>query len=831
VVGSAKGGLSGNAFFQFPFFPDLALGLDSLPLHFIAETAAGAGLLILPDDRSVMVGGAGGKAAIVQATYDTCGDGVLDFDEECEAPMGGCCDECRIVAAATLCRFTLDECDLAESCDGISDQCPADTFVAADVECGDEGDACTEQDRCDGLGSCTDNGFAVAGAACGDVSDTECSNPDTCDGFGTCTTNDAAPGAPCADLGDACTRADYCLFGSCVDAGFLAAGGPCGDGNDTECTNPDECDGGGNCLELHEADGSLCGDPGTECIVQDTCTDGACTDQGFVAPGILCGDASDTECSDPDSCDGVGTCAPNDVAAGTAAPVDCNDDDLCTNDECNGVGGCQNPAPDSDGDTVIDCEDNCLTTANTDQADADMDAVGDACDNCRDICNVDQLDSDSDCSGLEEFVPGTDCGDACDVCPNMDEANLDPACADALENSAEACCIEEGSIAAAVDPLGGQCEDPGPVEVTSPDGEVSLLIPPGAVDQPTTISATRTTKGPREWFIRGGSGRFAIAVDLEPGGQTFDPPIRVALRWEDAENTSLPEAALTEMGAGTAQGCHEGNGRSDDTVFPVHETGMKLFHKDDPNDPDEEPQQFSKPCRHSYCGEIGVDGWPVDWGLDNIGNPNGRIDDPGLGFCCDLCRNQIFFETRSFSGYALAETVCAEWQRPNIMLIKPGLAGRGKVKLKGSFTLDGDRNLQSVIERGVHILVNTAGNEVLFEAAISGGLWDGTSGWSTNGKHGNEATVYRWRRKGGGGGASKVILKRRGGTASNAIQFTIIGKNMDLPAVTTTDLPLQAELVLSAEPGTAASCSQFRGRETSSSICVLNSSGSKVICR
>ena len=60
-----------------------------------------------------------------------------------------------------------------------------------------------------------------AGAACGDPSDTDCDNPDACDGLGRCAENWEPDGTPCDD-GDECTENDECSEGSC--AGTLIPG-------------------------------------------------------------------------------------------------------------------------------------------------------------------------------------------------------------------------------------------------------------------------------------------------------------------------------------------------------------------------------------------------------------------------------------------------------------------------------------------------------------------------------------------------------------------------------------------------------------------------------
>ena len=59
----------------------------------------------------------------------------------------------------------------------------------------------------------------------------------------------------------------------------------------------------------------------TDCDDVNECTDDVCV-SGFcqnnnLADGTACGDATDNDCTDPDTCDGAGTCVANDEVSGT----------------------------------------------------------------------------------------------------------------------------------------------------------------------------------------------------------------------------------------------------------------------------------------------------------------------------------------------------------------------------------------------------------------------------------------------------------------------------------------------------------------------------------
>jgi len=125
----------------------------------------------------------------------------------------------------------------------------------------------------------------------------------------------------------------------------VLVGNACGDPSDTECTNPDTCDAGAVCQPNDLAAGTSAPaqcGDGNECTADECDGSGGCQNPNLVA-GSACGDPSDTQCDGADTCDGAGTCQANVASAGAAAPVFCDDGNDCTNDVCDGSGGCNNP--------------------------------------------------------------------------------------------------------------------------------------------------------------------------------------------------------------------------------------------------------------------------------------------------------------------------------------------------------------------------------------------------------------------------------------------------------------------------------------------------------
>ena len=193
----------------------------------------------------------------------------------------------------------------------------------------------------------------IKGTLCGNPTDTDCDSPDACDGAGTCEINFKPDGTDCttdnnectADVCDdgLCTHVDLSVespcgsptdtecdnpdscdgFGSCL-TNFEAVGTDCGDLTDTDCDNPDTCDGAGECLVNLEPDDTICTDDGVECT-DDLCQAGTCTHPDLPA-GEPCGSQDDSQCDHPDTCNGVGLCFENLEPDGTG----CGDGDICT---------------------------------------------------------------------------------------------------------------------------------------------------------------------------------------------------------------------------------------------------------------------------------------------------------------------------------------------------------------------------------------------------------------------------------------------------------------------------------------------------------------------
>lgn len=151
-----------------------------------------------------------------------CGGGALDDCMVCGLAAGGM-EDGRCVAApldlGIVCRPAAESCDLEEACDGVSPDCPSDTFVVAGTPCRETTGGCDVADFCDGSSPICADAFVPDGTGCDDGA--------TCNGGEACVAGVCRMQAPpeCDD-GDPCT-ADLCIEPSgCSNSPIRSCGVP-----------------------------------------------------------------------------------------------------------------------------------------------------------------------------------------------------------------------------------------------------------------------------------------------------------------------------------------------------------------------------------------------------------------------------------------------------------------------------------------------------------------------------------------------------------------------------------------------------------------------------
>src|SRR5207244_897367 len=123
-------------------------------------------------------------ATIATFRAATCGNGVVEATEACDdgnLANGDCCSSaCTIEAAGTVCRAAAGICDVAESCNGVSNNCPADGLVAGGITCRAAAGVCDVAETCTGSSTTCPNdakSTAVCRASAG-----ICDVAESCDG-------------------------------------------------------------------------------------------------------------------------------------------------------------------------------------------------------------------------------------------------------------------------------------------------------------------------------------------------------------------------------------------------------------------------------------------------------------------------------------------------------------------------------------------------------------------------------------------------------------------------------------------------------------------------
>jgi hypothetical protein len=244
------------------------------------------------------------------------------------------------IKSLAVCRPQNGACDVAESCNGVSNNCPADGFAGTSTVCRGAVDTCDQAENCPGGSpTCPPDVIKMNGAAC--PSDGNPCTVDQCNGVSTaCQHPPGNAGATCRADSGACDVAETCTGASatCPTDGFEPSGTTCtSDGN--PCT-VDQCDGSNNCAHNAGNAGTQCRGAVDLCDVAEQC-DGSsttCPPDVIATNGTVCRAASPGQlCDQTETCDGVSTACPADevVPNGTECRASGGDCDVA--ESCDGV--------------------------------------------------------------------------------------------------------------------------------------------------------------------------------------------------------------------------------------------------------------------------------------------------------------------------------------------------------------------------------------------------------------------------------------------------------------------------------------------------------------
>ncbi|MDX1763089.1 MAG: MopE-related protein, partial [bacterium] len=337
--------------------------------------------------------------------------------------------------------------------------------------------AAADESVCDGLDNdcdgAEDEEYTNVPTTCGQGECAGNTGQAECQGGGIVDTCDPLAGAAADD--SVCDGLDNDCDGS-VDEEYTNVPTTCGQGECAGNTGQAECQSGSvvdTCDPLGGAVPEVCDNLDNDCDGQ--------VDNGF----------STEDCQEV--CEGAGhvwtanggnlNCCGNDANEGSPFQSDetspanaCSDGN---DNDCDGLVDILDPEcfPDADGDGIQDSADNCPADVNPDQSDVDFDGPG----------------------------------DVCDVCP-FDAADT---------------CDPNGSAGASIGPDGGS--------VSTPNGNVSITIPAGALDVPTSISIT-DTGDTYELTTNLGNAIAAFGVSIQPEGTVFNIPIVLVFAWDDGDD-------------------------------------------------------------------------------------------------------------------------------------------------------------------------------------------------------------------------------------------------------------------------------------------------------
>lgn len=340
-----------------------------------------------------------------------CGNGVVDgaFGETCDqgvlngTPSSCCSSSCTVKASGTQCRAPAGVCDAPETCNGVSDICPADALLPSSTVCraSSPGEVCDEVEFCTGSDvDCPADEVQPSGTECRGVAGI-CDVAEVCDGVSKfCPSDDFVPsGTECRGAAGICDVAEQCTGADadCPVDGFEPPTTLCRAASAGEvCDVAEFCTGSGAACpaDAVEPATTVCraSTVGEVCDIEEFCdgTTKVCPPDAVEPATTVCRASSVGEvCDIAETCDGSSkVCPPDAVEPNTTV--------------CRPAGGVCDVLESCDGSTKL-CPSDAKSTALCRASSGACD-VAETCDGVGDDCPSDGFATD-----------GTDCDDS-DFC-------------------------------------------------------------------------------------------------------------------------------------------------------------------------------------------------------------------------------------------------------------------------------------------------------------------------------------------------------------------------------------------------------------------------------
>lgn len=239
--------------------------------------------------------------------------GDCDVEETCDGSSIECPDD---AFTSGTCRASAGDCDVAEVCSGTGPDCPTDTFLPSSTSCRIVAGMCDVAEMCTGASAeCPTDTFLPSSTTCRAVTDL-CDRAEMCPGTGAdCPTNTfLTAGSVCRAVAGLCDAAEVCSgsSASCPTNAFLGASSVCR-------TAAGVCDIAENCsgstaacpADVLRNSSTTCRTAAGVCDVAEVCngTLPTCPTNAFAPSTMMCRAALEP-CDGPELCTGSAALCP-----------------------------------------------------------------------------------------------------------------------------------------------------------------------------------------------------------------------------------------------------------------------------------------------------------------------------------------------------------------------------------------------------------------------------------------------------------------------------------------------------------------------------------------